>query len=61
MLPWAILEIIIIISGDTVRFQGDIRVLEDIRTLADSGYGEDKFGNNIVLPKSLSYLKEVRQ
>jgi len=50
-----------IISGDTVRFQGDIRVLEDIRTLADSGYGEDKFGNNIVLPKSLSYLKEVRQ
>jgi len=46
-----------IISGDTVRFQGDVRVLEDIKALADSGYGEDKFGNNVVLPKSLSYLK----
>ena len=46
-----------IISGDTVRFQGDTRVLEDIKELADSGYGEDKFGNNVVLPKSLSYLK----
>jgi len=46
-----------IISGDTVHFQGDIRVLEDIKELADSGYGEDKFGNNVVLPKSLSYLK----
>jgi len=46
-----------IISGDKVRFEGDIRVLEDIKTLADSGYGEDKFGNNVVLPGSLSYLK----
>jgi len=46
-----------IISGDTVRFQGDIRVLEDIKALAESGYGEDKFGNNIVLPKNLSYLR----
>jgi len=46
-----------ITSGDTVCFQGDSRVLEDIKTLADSGYGEDKFGNNVVLPKSLSYLK----
>jgi len=46
-----------IISGDTVRFQGDIRVLEDIKALADSGYGEDKFGNNVVLPNNLSYLK----
>jgi hypothetical protein len=34
-----------------------LRVLEDIRTLAENGYGEDKFGNNIVLPKNLSYLK----
>lgn len=46
-----------IISGDTVCFQGDKRVLEDIRTLAENGYGEDKFGNNTVLPKNLSYLK----
>ena len=46
-----------IVSGDTVRFQGDLRVLEDIRYLAENGYGEDKFGNNTVLPKNLSYLK----
>jgi len=46
-----------IVSGDTVSFTGDMRVLEDIRTLAENGYGEDKFGNNIVLPKNLSYLK----
>ena len=46
-----------IVSGDTVKFQGDMRVLEDIKCLAENGYGEDKFGNNIVLPKSLSYLK----
>lgn len=46
-----------IISGDTVTFKGDLRVLEDIRILAENGYGEDKFGNNIVLPKDLSYLK----
>ncbi|MCG8454260.1 MAG: hypothetical protein MI717_13885 [Spirochaetales bacterium] len=46
-----------IVSGDMVSFQGDMRVLEDIRTLAENGYGEDKFGNNIVLPSSLSYLK----
>ena len=46
-----------IVSGDTVLFSGDKRVLEDIRILAEHGYGEDKFGNNIVLPKSLPYLK----
>ena len=46
-----------IVSGDTVLFQGDMRVLEDIRCLAENGYGEDKFGNNIVLPRNLSYLK----
>jgi hypothetical protein len=46
-----------IVSDDTVSFQGDMRVLEDIRTLAEHGYGEDKFGNNIVLPPELSYLK----
>ncbi len=46
-----------IISGDTVVFQGDNRVLEDIKILAENGYGEDKFGNNIVLSQQLSYLK----
>jgi len=46
-----------IISDDTVSFKGDMRVLEDIRALAENGYGEDRFGNNIVLPSNLSYLK----
>ena len=40
-----------------VCFEGDERVLTDIRILADSGYGEDKYGNNIPLPAELSYLK----
>ena len=39
-----------------VRFVGDKRVLEDIRILAENGYGEDRFGNNIPLPAKLSYL-----
>jgi len=39
-----------------VRFVGDKRVLEDIRILAENGYGEDRFGNNIPLPPKLSYL-----
>ena len=39
-----------------VTFQGDKRVLNDIRLLVQSGYGEDKFGNNVVLPSELSYL-----
>ena len=46
-----------IVSGETVKFHGDRRVLEDIKVLAENGYGEDKFGNNIVLPNELSYLK----
>ena len=29
-------------------FTGDRRVLEDIRLLAEHGYGEDRFGNNII-------------
>jgi len=41
----------------TVRFEGDTRALEDIRLLAENGYGEDKFGNDIVLPDALSYLR----
>jgi len=40
-----------------VAFHGDKRVLADIRLLAESGYGEDNFGNNIALPKELSYLR----
>ena len=41
----------------TVCFDGDTRALEDIRLLAENGYGEDKFGNDIVLPEELSYLR----
>lgn len=44
-------------SDQSVCFEGDVRVLEDIKILAMNGYGEDKFGNNIVLPKELSYLR----
>ncbi len=45
-----------ILTDVKVRFVGDKRVLEDIRILAESGYGEDRFGNNIPLPPKLSYL-----
>ena len=46
------------IDADIVaRFVGDKRVLEDIKLLVDFGYGEDKFGNNLVLPQKLSYLR----
>ncbi|MHC4323756.1 MAG: HPr family phosphocarrier protein [Planctomycetota bacterium] len=41
----------------TARFIGDKRVLADIELLAESGYGEDKFGNNISLPEKLTYLR----
>jgi len=41
----------------TVRFVGDKRVLADIQLLAEHGYGEDNFGNNIALPKKLGYLR----
>ncbi|MCP5418985.1 MAG: HPr family phosphocarrier protein [Gammaproteobacteria bacterium] len=41
----------------TITFVGDKRVLADIRLLAQSGYGEDRFGNNIALPKELVYLR----
>ncbi len=46
-----------IVSDTKVIFKGDKRVLQDLETLANHGYGEDKFGNNIVLPPSLSYLR----
>jgi hypothetical protein len=39
------------------KFIGDKRVLFDIKLLAESGYGEDNFGNNIPLPEKLSYLR----
>ncbi|MBN2180631.1 MAG: hypothetical protein JW715_01860 [Sedimentisphaerales bacterium] len=38
-------------------FVGDKRVLNDIKLLAKSGYGEDKFGNNVPLPEKLGYLR----
>jgi len=40
-----------------VQFVGDKRVLEDLKLLADSGYGEDNFGNNVPLPTEISYLR----
>jgi len=40
-----------------VTFVGDKRVLADIKLLAESGYGEDNFGNNIALPQELAYLR----
>jgi hypothetical protein len=40
-----------------VNFYGDKRVLQDLRILAEAGYGEDKYGNNIILPSELVYLK----
>ncbi len=39
-------------------FTGDKRVLEDIELLVENGYGEDNFGNNISLPKQLTYLRQ---
>jgi len=39
------------------KFIGDTRVLADIKLLAESGYGEDKFGNNVSLPEKLTYLR----
>jgi len=40
-----------------VEFQGDIRALKDIETLAGVNYGEDQMGKGIPLPKSLQYLR----
>jgi hypothetical protein len=41
-----------------VAFSGDQRVLQDIKLLAENGYGEDDFGNNLPLPAKLSYLRK---
>ena len=40
-----------------VSFVGDKRVLADLSLLADHGYGEDRYGNNIPLPEALGYLR----
>lgn len=40
-----------------VKFIGDTRVLSDIQLLAEHGYGEDNFGNNIILPTELAYVR----
>ncbi len=40
-----------------VNFYGDKRVIHDLKVLAEAGYGEDKYGNNIILPSELVYLK----
>jgi len=41
----------------TAQFVGDKRVLSDIQLLAEHGYGEDNYGNNVPLPKQLAYLR----
>ena len=41
----------------SIAFVGDKRVLSDLALLAEAGYGEDHFGNNIALPKELAYLR----
>jgi hypothetical protein len=46
-----------VIKEIEVTFVGDQRVLQDIKLLADNGYGEDDFGNNLSLPQKLSYLR----
>lgn len=43
-------------SDITVTFAGDSRALKDLKILAENGYGENRMGNNIVLPDELSYL-----
>jgi len=40
-----------------ITFTGDKRVLSDLELLAQSGYGEDSFGNNVTLPRELAYLR----
>lgn len=44
-------------SNITVTFEGDNRALNDLKLLAENGYGEDQYGNNIILPEELSYLR----
>ena len=44
-------------STMTATLKGDNRALLDLKLLAESGYGEDRYGNNIVLPQELVYLR----
>ena len=44
-------------SNIKAKFIGDKRIIQDIKLLAESGYGEDKLGNNINLPEKLAYLR----
>ncbi|HET9599303.1 MAG TPA: hypothetical protein VFP65_27265 [Anaeromyxobacteraceae bacterium] len=46
-----------IVATVTATFRGDRRVLADLRLLAESGYGEDAYGNNVALPEALGYLR----
>ncbi|GEJ56554.1 HPr family phosphocarrier protein [Anaeromyxobacter diazotrophicus] len=46
-----------IVATVTATFRGDRRVLADLELLAESGYGEDAYGNNIALPEQLGYLR----
>lgn len=46
-----------VVMDINVTFMGDQRVLQDIKLLAENGYGEDDFGNNLPLPAKLSYLR----
>ncbi|MBT3200001.1 MAG: hypothetical protein HN350_08785 [Phycisphaerales bacterium] len=41
----------------TIGFKGDKRVLDDLKLLAEHGYGEDNLGVDIVLPSELAYLR----
>lgn len=41
----------------SVEFRGDNRALRDLEILANNGYGEDRMGNNTVLPEEISYLR----
>jgi hypothetical protein len=40
-----------------VRFEGDVRALRDIETLASANYGEDTMGKDMPLPGELKYLR----
>ncbi len=49
-----------IIFSTKVKFRGDVRILNDIRVLAENGYGENEHGDNIPLPPELAYLNHFR-
>jgi len=41
----------------SVRFEGDVRALADIKILASVNYGEDTMGKDVPLPRELNYLR----